>query len=83
MKPQPITTYNPAFGIYIKTRKTPYGYCDMGKYKNKNIEIYVDNKDKIKLYYVSDEFRNWIKSKLEYFLGGNKKVLRSENQKRF
>ena len=75
-KPRP--PYNPTFGIYLKTRKTSYGHCDIGKYKNNNIEIYHDYQDKTKLVYVSDIFRNWIKSKLIYFERGIKKIMRSE-----
>ena len=77
MKPQPITTYNPSFGIYLKTKKTYCGHCDIGKYKGNNIEIYHDYTDKTKLYYVSDKVRKWIKSKLVYFQDGIKKTIRS------
>lgn len=71
----------PTFGIFLRTRKTAYGHCDIGKYKGNNIEIYHDYKDKTKLYYVSDSVRKWIKSKLIYFENGIKKVVRSENKK--
>lgn len=80
MKPQPITTYNPTFGIYIKTKHTKYGQVDYGVYKGNNIEIYQDYKDKTKLYYVSDKLRNWIKSKLIYFQNGIKRITRSERK---
>ena len=76
MKTQPIIS--PTFGIYIKTRKTAYGHCDVGKYKENNIEIFHDYGSKSKLYYVSDKVRNWIKSKLIYFQDGVKKIIRSE-----
>ena len=79
MKPQPITTYNPSFGIYKYTKTTSYGKCIYGKYKNYNIEIYHDEKDNAKLYYVSDSIRKWIKSKLVYFDKGIKKIIRSNN----
>lgn len=72
-------TYKPTFGIYIKTRKTSYGHCDIGKFKGNNIEIYHDNETKSKLIYVSDSIRNWIKSKLVYFERGFKRIVRSEN----
>lgn len=72
-------TYKPTFGIYIKTRKTSYGHCDIGKYRGNNIEIYHDNETKSKLIYVSDSIRNWIKSKLVYFERGIKRIVRSEN----
>jgi hypothetical protein len=77
VKPRPIDSVN--FGIYLKTRKTSYGQCDYGIYKNKNIEIYTakENGKLIhKLFYVSDAVRNFIKSKLIYFENGIKKVLR-------
>ena len=77
---QPIQPNSISFGIYIKTKKTSYGQCDIGKYKGKNIEIYNDFKDRTKLYYVSDELRRWIKSKLIYFEKGIKKIIRSENK---
>lgn len=82
MKPQPIQTYNPTFGIYLKTKRTAYGHCDIGKFKGNNIEIYHDYTDKTKLYYVSDSVRKWIKSKLIYFDNGIKKIMRSENERR-
>jgi hypothetical protein len=74
IQPNPIT-----FGIYLKTRKTGYGQCDYGVYKNHNIEIYTakeNNKLIHKLFYVSDAVRNFIKSKLIYFENGIKKVVR-------
>ena len=77
MKAQQIQSYNPSFCVYLKTRKTIHGHCDIGKYKGNNIEIYNDYKDKTKLYYVSDSVRKWIKSKLIYFENGIKKVIRS------
>lgn len=83
MRVEPIPPDKTHFGIYLKTRRTPYGQCDIGKYKGNNIEIYTDNTDKTKLYYVSDSIRNWIKSKLIYFADGNKKIIKSENQKHF
>lgn len=74
-------TYQPTFGIYIKTRKTSYGHCDIGLFKGKNIEIYHDYESKSKLYYVSDSVRKWLNSKLIYFQDGIKKVCRSNNLK--
>lgn len=68
------------FGIYKYTKYTNYGHCDYGVYRNKNIEIYNDVKDNMKLYYVSDMFRNWLKSKLIYFVDGIKKTTRSERK---
>lgn len=77
MRIEPIPPNNPTFGIYIKTKKTKYGYHDIGKFKGNNIEIYHDTRDKTKLYYVSDAVRNWLKSKLIYFDNGIKKIIRS------
>lgn len=79
MKPQPITTYNPSFGIYKGIKRTSYGKCTYGNYKGYNIEIYDDVKDKAKLYYVSDNIRRWVKSKLVYLDNGIKKIIRSNS----
>ena len=61
MKTTPISTNKPqpTFGIYLKTRKTAYGHCDTGKFREQNIEIYHDYETKSKLFYVSDIVRNW------------------------
>lgn len=77
---QPITTYNPSFGIYKGTKITSYGKCTYGNYKGYNIEVYDDVKDKAKLYYVSDNIRRWVKSKLVYLDNGIKKVLKSNSK---
>jgi hypothetical protein len=77
MKIQP--TDNIKFGIYKGTKITHYGQCDYGVFRNKNIEIYQDYRDKTKLYYVSDMVRKWIKSKLIYFQDGVKRIIRSQN----
>ena len=79
MKIQPAQTNKPqpTFGIYLKTRKTAYGHCDIGKFKGHNIEVYHDYETKSKLTYVSDAFRNWVKSKLVYFERGLKHINRS------
>lgn len=82
INPKPPTTPQPTFGIYLKTRKTAYGHCDIGKYKNNNIEIYHDYTEHAKLYYVSDSIRRWIKSKLIYFENGIKKIIRSNASER-
>ena len=67
------------FGIYKGSKITGYGKCDYGVYKNKNIEIYQDTKDNTKLIYISDQLRNWIKSKLTYFDKGKKREIVSTN----
>lgn len=74
-KPVPIT-----FGILKGSKKTHYGEYTWGKYKDYNIEIYDAKKDKMKLQYVSDHLRRWIKSKLIYFQDGIKKITRSEKR---
>ena len=79
MKPQPITTYNPSFGIYKGSKKTPYGDYIWGNYKGYKIEVFdATEKHNQKLYYVrnSQTFK-WIKSKLRYFQNGIKKIIRS------
>lgn len=81
MKPQPIQTYNPTFGILKTHRKTAYGDYMQGFYKGYNIEVFNATKHNQKLIYVSDKFLNWIKSKLFYIQDGMKKVIRSERLK--
>ena len=80
MQVQPIRhpSPNPVFGIYIGHRKTHYGQYTWGKFKDYNIEVYEDTRDKMKLQYVSDILRRWVKSKLIYFQNGIKKITRSE-----
>lgn len=80
VKPQPITPYNPTFGIYKGTKITHYGHKDYGIYRENNIEIYHDKIDNMKLQYVSDKFRFFIKSKLTYFINGIKHITRSERK---
>lgn len=82
IQPIPPDKPQPTFGIYLRTRKTPYGHCDIGRFRGANIEIYHDYQEKTKLYYVSDSLRNWLKSKLIYFEKGIQKILRSEAQNR-
>lgn len=65
------------FGIYLKTNKTSYGWCDVGKYKGNNIEIYHDTREQMKLQYVSDHIRRFLQSKLVYFINGVRKITRS------
>ena len=82
MQIQPIRHPSPnpiSFGIYKNTRITPYGKCTYGNYKGYNIEIYDDVKDKAKLYYVSDNIRRWVKSKLIFFRDGIRKIIRSNS----
>lgn len=74
MNVEPIGN-SPSFKIYKSTTVTRYGSKMSGVYKGNNIEIYTDKKgDKLfyKLYYVSDSFLKFLKSKLVYF-SGNKR----------
>lgn len=75
-KPKP---YPVSFGIYKGTKITSYGKCTYGKYRDYNIEVYDDVKDKAKLYYVSDNIRRWVKSKLVYLDNGIKRIIRSNS----
>lgn len=81
MQIQPIQPNKPqpSFGVYRGMRKTTYGKCIYGKYKDYNIEIYDDKQDNAKLYYVSDNMYKWIKSKLVYLDNGIKRVIRSNS----
>lgn len=76
MKIQPID--NTKFGIYKKTVFTTYGHKNFGEYKGKNITIYYDTERNVKMFYVTDAMRNWIKSKLIYIQDGVKKTIWSK-----
>lgn len=78
MKTQPISKNSPTFEIYKGTKIKHYGQCVYGQFKDANIEIYSDNLRQTKLYYVTDKFRKWIKSKLVYFENGIKNTVYSE-----
>lgn len=79
MKIQPITNKpQPTFGILKGYKKTPYGEYFWGHFKNHKIEVYNAMRDNQKLIYVSDIYKNWVKSKLTYFQDGIKKIMRSE-----
>lgn len=79
MKPQPITKYNPSFGILKGYKKTPYGDYIWGNYKGYKIEIYNASKYNQKLHYVSNnQTLKWIESKLRYFQDGIKRIIRSK-----
>ena len=45
MKPKPVDRIS--FGIYKGTKKALYGHCDYGVFKERNIEIYSDTKDRL------------------------------------
>lgn len=75
MKIPPIQQkINPSFGIYQKTIYSCLGECNTGKYKDYNIKIYTNKYDRVKLFYISDKFTNWILSKLIYFQNNVKKT---------
>lgn len=79
MKPQPITIYNPSFGILQKYKKTEYGTYMKGEFKGHKIEVF-DAMDKYnqKLIYISNNRTlKWIISKLIYIQNGIKKINRS------
>ena len=74
-------TDNISFRIYKGTKIRPYGQYHWGEYKGNKIEIFDAHKENQKLIYVSDKFKNFIKSKLVYWLDGIKKVIRAEGRK--
>lgn len=75
----------PTFGIYKVSKVTHYGHRDTCLFKDYKLDIYTakDNGElKHKLYYLSDRFGNWIKSKLIIYENNNKKqVIKSQNDK--
>ena len=85
MQIQPIQPNNPSFGIYKVTKVTSYGNRETGFLNGHKLDVYTAKEDGIlvhKLYYLSDKFGNWIKSKLVYFENGKKvKVIKSERKK--
>lgn len=68
----------PTFGILKGHNNTRYGNYMWGIYKGQKIEVFNAFKHNQKLIYVSNEFLNWVKSKLIYMQDGIKKVVRSE-----
>lgn len=78
MKIQP--TDNITFRIYKDSAKREYGEYMWGEYKGNKIEVFDAYKYGQKLIYVSDKFKNFIKSKLTYFMDGVKKVMRAEGR---
>ena len=66
---------NTSFGVYKKTIITGYGHKMVGTYKGNNIIIHYDQQNNIKMFYVTNNFNKWIKSKLEYFQNGVKKII--------
>ena len=79
MQIQPTNPVN--FGIYKGTKPTRYGRIDTGIINGKKLDIYYSYENrqiKHKLYYLTDNIGNWIKSKLIYFDDkGERKVIRS------
>ncbi len=68
---------NTSFGILQEVKKRPYGLYMKGFYKGQKIEVYDAYKYNQFLIYLSDEFGNFIKSKLIYLQDGLKKVTKS------
>lgn len=52
-----------------------------GVYKGLNVEVYDAHIYNQRLIYISDECRNFIKSKLIYFVDGIKKIARAEGRR--
>lgn len=71
----------PSFGIYKGSLKKPYGEYHWGEFKDKKIEIFDAYKFGQKLIYVSDKFKNFVKSKLTYVLDGIKRVTTAEGKR--
>ena len=67
-----------SFGIYKGTKIMSYGHKDIGIFKDKIITIHHDYKGNTKMFYVSDNLKNWIKSKLIYSQNGVKKIIWSK-----
>ena len=75
MKIKPLNTYNPTFGIYLKTIPKPYGHIVHGSYKGNIIDVHNAFNDdngllRHKLYYVKNAAGNWLKSKLKFYKDG-------------
>ena len=51
-----------------------------GVYKGLNVEVYDADVYNQRLIYISDSCRNFIKSKLIYFVDGIKKIARAEGE---
>ena len=78
MKIQPIDNIN--FGIFKGIKPREYGQYMWGEYKGCKVEIYDAYNYGQKLIYVSDKFKNFVKSKLIYWQNGVKKVTRCEGR---
>jgi hypothetical protein len=68
------------FGILKGVKKRPYGEYMWGEYKGHKIEVYNAFKYNQFLIYVSKNME-FVKSKLTYWLGGIKRVTKSESKK--
>lgn len=73
MKIQPTNNLN--FGIYKGCKPREYGLYKWGFYKDYKIEVFDAYNYGQKLIYVSDEYKNFVKSKLIYFQNGIKKII--------
>lgn len=82
MKTEPIKpTQNVSFGILKEIKKREYGTFMRGEFKGYNIEVYDAYKYNQLLIYISDKCKNFVKSKLTYWMDGIKKVTRAEGYK--
>lgn len=63
------------FGIHINMTKTRYGKHEVGKYKDKIINIYTDERDGTKLYDIYSIFGKWLGAKYVYFQKGIKNIV--------
>lgn len=68
------------FGILKGHKKKPYGDYMWGEYKGYKIEVYDAYKYNQFLIYISKNM-NFIKSKLIYWLEGQKKITRAEGKR--
>ena len=71
----------PSFGIHISTQKTSYGRRELGKYRDKYVNVHIDEQRDNKFYDIFDDKGNWLMSVLKYFQKGEKKVVKVENHK--
>lgn len=77
MKIQPTDNIN--FRIYKGTKIRSYGQYHWGEYKGYKIEVYDAYKYNQFLIYISKNM-NFIKSKLIYWLDGQKKITKAEGK---
>lgn len=82
MKIEPINhSQNTSFGILKEIKQREYGTFMRGEFKGYNIEVYDAFKYGQFLIYISDKCKNFVKSKLIYWMNGVKKVTRAKGSK--